>query len=192
MYHSFKDCKKFNYRNGLEKNVELSINRNTITYYNRSKKTHININNIIGISYGPKTHTFTLVKKCKPWLTMSFILKNRTYDFQVEKFMNIITIRNIIKKFYPNCYIETADFINKKFKKMLHKDKDPNQNYKEWLNYIIDSNNNLIPFNIECPICLDVITKNDNFILKCRHNYHEECIKMVTDKKCPMCRVIYI
>ena len=76
----------------------MSINKDLITYYNKNKKTHIRIDDIIGIIYGPKTYTFQNVKKCKPWLTLSFILRNRTYDFQMNKYMDILLIRNFIKK----------------------------------------------------------------------------------------------
>ena len=66
MYQYYSNIKKFNYKNGIEKNVDLSINKDLITYYNKNKKTHIRIDDIIGIIYGPKTYTFKNVKKCKP------------------------------------------------------------------------------------------------------------------------------
>ena len=192
MYHSFINCKKFNYKNGIDKDIYISINKHQISYYNKSKKKDINMSDIIGFVYGPKTYTFKKVKKCKPWLTFSVILQDRTYDFQMNKYIDIILIRNFIKKHNPLCNLDNIKKINHNFRLMLNRDKDISLTYREWINNIQDSHNNLIPYNNECPICLDIIEKKDEFILQCRHNYHKNCILMVVDKKCPVCREIYI
>lgn len=192
MYHCFKNCKKFNYKNGIEKDVDISINSNIITYYSKNKKKHIKINKIIGLVYGPKTHTFINVKQCKPWLTISCILPDRTYDFQLDRFMNVLVMRNFIKKHNPICNLDNIKKINHNYRLMLNRDKDISMTYRDWIRRIQDSHNNLIPYNNECPICLENIKESDNFILKCRHNYHKECIILVMDKKCPVCREIYI
>ena len=42
----------------------------------------------------------------------------------------------------------------------------------------------------ECCICMDDLNNEKTQILKCRHRFHEECIKewYGTDRTCPLCR----
>tara|TARA_R110000851_G_scaffold118914_3_gene246482 strand:- start:5269 stop:5658 length:390 start_codon:yes stop_codon:yes gene_type:complete len=43
---------------------------------------------------------------------------------------------------------------------------------------------------IECPICLDIINREDLTLSSCGHKYHKECYKELLEKdgKCAMCR----
>ena len=71
---------------------------------------------------------------------------------------------------------------------MVNRDKG-NDTYLKWFNSIRYKNTPNIPYNTECPICLDTIDIDKQYILNCRHNYHEECIGIVNNHLCPMCRV---
>ena len=48
-----------------------------------------------------------------------------------------------------------------------------------------------IDTNIDCSICLDPFINNNNYILRCGHKYHKECVKIwikqSNNKKCPTC-----
>ena len=39
-----------------------------------------------------------------------------------------------------------------------------------------------------CPICLDNVDQNDDAELKCNHAHHIECVKLLRDNVCPVCR----
>ena len=47
--------------------------------------------------------------------------------------------------------------------------------------------------SLECTICIDHLDYNhpDSAFLECGHTFHFECIRRVTDKKCPNCRRVY-
>ena len=49
---------------------------------------------------------------------------------------------------------------------MFNKDKNNDMTYREWLKQIQQSHNNLVPYNNECPICLENIEIQDRFILQ--------------------------
>ena len=187
MFLFITECIKYNYNNGKNKPVDITIDDNNFTYSNGFKRTTIQLKNIIGLSYGPRTTTFNNVNKCKPWLICSFILRNRTYDFEFKRFMDIMSLQYILKKYNPLCHIEKKETISYYFKKMIHRDKDNNtNNYCQWFKTIKYSN--VTPYNHECPICLDNIPVDNQHILRCKHNYHPECIELVNNHLCPMCR----
>lgn len=187
MFLFITDCIKYNYNNSKTKNVDITIDNNSFIYSNGFKRTNIPIHNIIAIMYGPQTTTFKNVTKCKPWLVCSFILENRTYDFEFKRFMDIMAIQYMFKKNNPECYIENKKIISYHFGKMVNRDKG-NDTYLKWFNSIRYKNTPNIPYNTECPICLDTIDIDKQYILNCRHNYHEECIGLVNNHLCPICR----
>ena len=98
MFLFITDCIKYNYNNSKTKNVDITIDNNSFIYNNGFKRTNIDIKDIIAIMYGPQTITFKNVTKCKPWLVCSFILANRTYDFEFKRFIDIMGIQYMFKK----------------------------------------------------------------------------------------------
>lgn len=43
----------------------------------------------------------------------------------------------------------------------------------------------------QCSICLDPIFGLESIILDCDHNFHNECLSKIKQKKCPLCRVSF-
>ena len=178
------DCIKFNYSNSKSKPITLIINKEKIVYNNKT----ILLKDIIGIIYGPNTTTYKYVKICKPWLTISIILDWRTYDFQLSNFNDILSLFTFIKKLKLNIFLPKKSNVSEHFKQLIFNNKPNDINYREWFNNIKESNN-IIPYNNECPICLELINLNSSTILKCRHNYHTNCIALIQKKECPLCRL---
>ena len=40
----------------------------------------------------------------------------------------------------------------------------------------------------QCSICLETLGSKKIRTLECNHNFHEECLKGVRNKQCPLCR----
>ena len=181
----FTDCIKFNYSNSKSKPITLIINQEKIAY-NQNKS--INLKDIIGIIYGPNTTTYKYVKICKPWLTISIILDWRTYDFQLSNFNDIISLFTFIKKLKLNIFLPKKSNVSEYFKKLILNHKPNDIDYRQWFKTIKD-NANILPYNNDCPICLEKININNSTLLKCGHNYHPNCISLIQKKECPLCRL---
>jgi len=44
----------------------------------------------------------------------------------------------------------------------------------------------------ECCICFELLESTHTVSLKCQHHFHLECIKQITNNKCPLCRATII
>jgi hypothetical protein len=53
-----------------------------------------------------------------------------------------------------------------------------------------DINSSALSSSNDCPICLEVIKKNNNIVTDCRHCFHKECLFIHNREKntCPICR----
>jgi len=48
----------------------------------------------------------------------------------------------------------------------------------------------MLYINEECSICLDIL--RENYILtECNHHFHKECINLIVNNKCPLCRNVF-
>ena len=195
------ECNKFNYINGSKSRRQIWIIGNDIFYTNSFKTdkntvlNEIKIENLVGIIYGTRGSTFSLVKNCIPWRCITFITRTCSYDFELNDFNNILAIVRLFSH-YKHIKIPLTRHIIK-FKDWLIKSykNNTNLNYmylynmyneeknKKNINVLENNNDN------ECPICWEKI--NDNKItLKCSHSYHTNCIDtwLLKNDTCPYCR----
>lgn len=94
------------------------------------------------------------------WLDLDYICDNWNENWDWDKLVSKFTLEELQK---------------------IHKTK------------IVEGNCNLIGFNDECMICLDLIKSdviNDFIVLKCLHQYHQECLEKWRYKSnsCPLCK----
>lgn len=189
---------KFNYKNKKIRKTHVHINiHESQIYYENSCKNKKKINNIVGIIYGPVTTRFIKENKIKnPYLCLSIIRQDRTYDFLFESINDLkiflsrtktfINSRNVgihqftpayinfvIRKCINNLNINnTETFINNIISKWDFTTNKIKQRkifkYSPSLNY----------FNNEgCMICLDEFVIGEScFLFSCKHLYHYNCV----------------
>ena len=219
------DVIKYNYSNGRSNMRNLCIQNGRITCIKRGCCGSYELHNVIGLVHGPVTTTFKnkLEKKMLvvPYLCLSFIAQNRTYDYQflsieslklfLEETYNILPPGNITWKrlhYYTTEYIDFCIQVIESNRINYMAD-----GIKAWndslIRYRWDINNNspynnsmVYPgtiINSDCCICItDFIDKDLCYKLPCGHGLHMECAKMFfsshnNNEKCPLCRadIIY-
>ena len=79
-------CIKYSYTDGSPARRRLDIKDCSIRYSRPGglTSTTINLANVRGATYGPRTTTFEKVRECIPWLVLSLITADRTYDFEFK------------------------------------------------------------------------------------------------------------
>ena len=150
------EAKKYNYTNFKKHNSGIIVNDNEIYYINGRQK-YVAIKNILGITIGPLTYTWKKACVNKPFLCISFILLERTYDFILE------SIRDLKKFILSTRKLKQSDFnedINNQLIKPLH-------TYKfRYINYIVqkclEQNH-----DIDSDFFINKINKNWDFINNC-------------------------
>lgn len=197
--------KKYNYNNSKLKNTILKLKTNPeLKIYYKSRINifkKIDIENLIGIIYGPRTITFSNVKECIPQLCLSLVLRNRTYDLEFNNLEEIINLCEKLRNYNPNLKIpDNIDMIKFKYNWINNNlsNTDFFDKYKLWISTFISIENlrikediNIEKNDFQCSICIDNIADNELFITKCRHYFHIECIKlwMKESNSCPNCRL---
>ncbi len=83
------NCIKYSYKSGDAGKRTIHIRDNVIAYRGSWTSNKIDISKIRGIAYGPRTITFNMVKECIPWLIVSIITEDRTYDFEFKTLHNL-------------------------------------------------------------------------------------------------------
>jgi hypothetical protein len=204
-------CIKYSYKTGDTAKRTIDIKDNVIAYRGTWTSNAVDINEIRGIAYGPRTITFNMVKECIPWLIVSIITADRTYDFEfktlhsLKRFISAMHLVNRNRN--HNMVIPQLEHIdmdnlwmrfnhNANILKMFQ-----NPKWSSWLNNrnrkyrIVRSKNMTTSHNdhdTSCSICLDECQDND-FVcqLICGHAFHIECISewFKTSFTCPLCRV---
>ena len=205
------NCIKYSYKSGDAGKRTIHIRDNVIAYRGSWTSNKIDISKIRGIAYGPRTITFNMVKECIPWLIVSIITEDRTYDFEFK------TLHNLKR------FISAMHLVNSKRENVMvipqleHIDMDnlwmrfnhnatilkifKNPKWSNWLNNrsrkyrIVRSRNKTVMHDHDdtcCSVCLDEYS-NDEFVcqLICGHAFHIECIAewFKTSFTCPLCRV---
>ena len=197
---------KYNYNNYNKRKTILTINSNNTFNYLSKVNYNKSLKNIIGIILGPLTYTWQNVTPItKPYLCVSFVSHERTYDFKLDsvgdlKLLLMLTKNvnayctkreeykllhsyklkyiNHVIRYCRNNYNDNQHISREKFKEdlVLNWDFDNNK-LKENNSLCID--NNIIDniYNKEgCLICLEEFAVNQECILfDCNHLLHKEC-----------------
>lgn len=204
-------CIKYSYKTGNTRKRTINIKDDRIIYRGNLTSSIIHYDKIKGIAYGPRTITFNMVRECIPWLILSIITEDRTYDFEFKTMQNLkrfIISMHIINRKRDNIMVipqlEHIDMDNLWMQRhnnatILKIFKNPK--WSNWLNNrnrkyrIIRSENKTLAHehnDISCSVCLDEYS-DDEFIcqLVCGHAFHIECIAEWFKKSftCPLCRI---
>ena len=205
-------CIKYSYKTGKPGKRQIDITSNTVKYYKNMWNTgsSVDIDQIRGIAYGPRTSTFNMIKECIPWLIASIITPDRTYDFEfktlhgLKRFISILlSINNELNNTMIIPQLEHIDMdkiwmqqhTNSVVLKIFK-----NPKWNSWLNNrsrkyrIIKSKNRKISYDNDencCSICMDTYNDTD-FVcqLTCDHTFHISCIGQWLERSftCPLCR----
>jgi len=189
----------------------MGLTSKTVKYYKNIWKnsSSVDIDQIRGVAYGPRTSTFNMVKECIPWLIVSIITPDRTYDFEfktlhgLKRFISILlSINNEMNNTMIIPQLEHID-IDKVWMQqhnnstVLRLFKNPKWN--NWLNNrnrkyrIIKSKNRVISYDDDncCSICMETHEDTD-FVcqLICDHTFHIPCVGHWFERSftCPLCR----
>jgi hypothetical protein len=202
------DVIKYNYKNFQKRNTNLCLKFNnsnrqlvSIHYKSRNGKQKP-ITNMIGIIYGTRTTTFEHIDYCIPWLCISMVRHDRTYDFQFKHHYQLIWFlyhtkilgNHTISQSLPQAILkislempikEDETYVIYFYRLLKHfKSNEYAKMYK------------IKNKSIECPICLDI--KSPVIILKkCHHKFCKTCIdshidysmKHTNKLACPLCRM---
>lgn len=211
-------CKKFSYKASKSKNSSLNIINNEIFYKANNKFKPI-LGNIVGIIIGSSTTTFSKMQPSEynPWKCLSIICRNRTYDFEFEKYNDVSLFLFAIRLLKNHEGYRLHNISRSKLKLLkemceefwMPEDDDWLEcftSYKDWYNYFILKNDDYIlatfsnkqrkvcPDHLigeECSICLEKFLDVGHYIeLPCKHFFHKECLKnwVAKKKQCPLCR----
>lgn len=174
-------------------NLLNSENESCIRYIKKSKIS-ASIDNIIGVTFGSQTTTFMNVKKCKPWLCLSFILLSRTYDFEFLSYADLHRFCNLLSEKHRKLLDFTKIFAFKEKCKTMTK--KSTETYVDFFKRVF-ANTLYCKCSIsnDCPICLE--NQNDNIKLPCEHIFCKNCFvnwskTSVVQKRrilCPLCRI---
>ena len=211
-------CKKFSYKASKPKNSSIIIKDDEIFYKSKNKFKPIN-DNINGFIIGSLTTTFAKLSPLnyKPWKCISIICRNRTYDFEFEKYndLSLFLFATRLLRNKDGSRLHNISQSKVKLLKEICEDfwmpEDDNWmkcfiSYKDWYDYFILKNDDYIlstfsnkqrkicPDHLigeECSICLEKFLDVGHYIeLPCKHFFHKECLKnwVAEKKQCPLCR----
>ena len=219
IYSKTMSINKFNYKNSYARSSEITVefyrtrqhsNRTgeredklkSISYVKRNGNK-VAITNIIGIVYGTQTTTFNNVKDCNPWLCVSLIKLDRTYDFQFDHYYELIWFLYKTKRIYHNIPESRPMKI---YECLLKNKKNLDETYRDFFKRLSEIVNEDIFQNIfrkrvklknceECSICLDQIVHLRQ-LKCCTHNFCKDCIirwakerrQIKQPVNCPLCR----
>lgn len=149
--------------------------------------------------------------------TLDYIIKNSIYDINnynnlvnLDNFYNFINKELIFRDDNENINIK-HEFIEltlteneQNIYDKLFNDTEHDEVYKslfflEYYKYNFiksyNENNNVMYYNNKCPICLDIIEKNNTCIVNCGHHFCKDCLRKFINKNdknnkyvCPLCR----
>ena len=210
IYEKHIDIIKFNYNDSVGRTTQLRLDlikgkESPVRMYYKDKRGRwINMENIIGIVLGSRTTTFENVSDCNPWLCISIIKLTRTYDFQFNKYFELIWFLYHTRATYSHD-ITYKDSINIHKICLLH-NKLESETYVRYYNRMIEliklqSFDKIYKLtNVEnfCPLCIETTTQNAK-LLACKHIFCKNCITeyikftVIHEKKrisCPLCRKI--
>jgi len=202
------DVIKYNYKNFQKRNSNLCLKFNksdrqlvSIYYKSRNGKQKP-IANMMGMIYGTRTTTYENVDDCIPWLCISIVRHDRTYDFQFKHHYQLIWFlyhTKILCNHKISQSLPLAIF-NTSLKMPIEQDETYVIYFYRLLKHLRSNEYTKIykikNKSIECPICLDI--KSPEIILKkCRHKFCKECIdshidystKHTNKLTCPLCRI---
>jgi hypothetical protein len=212
-------CIKYSYTNGTPRKRQIKVSEDEILYCKTtttwSCNTVININSVKGVTYGPRTTTFNMVKECIPWLIISIITANRTYDLEFktlnslkhfisflvafnDKSGNTMTLPQIEHIEMDRIWMQQHNnaAVLKIFKNPKWNSWSNNRNRKYRIIKSRNRNKKKILHedndNNCCCICTDEYDDTD-FVcqLICDHIFHISCIAQWFEQSftCPLCRV---
>ena len=189
---------KYNYKDSRSYSTKLIIitkNKNTYLVYRRKTSEYKRIVKIRGIVFGSRTATFKKVRQCIPSLCISVVCMDRTYDFQLENQVKLLSFLGKIQRIIPHdIKFIMIDTIAKKTATIS---KHVGENYVEYFKKIITLIKFKIvdDFSLECPICYTVDNTNLQLV-NCKHIFCKQCIttwentcmKCSNKFSCPLCR----
>ena len=201
------DVIKYNYNNSERRacRLVLEFRRDQtladIFYISKSGHKKCLYKNIIGVSYGTRSTTYANVDDCIPWLCVSLVRRDRTYDFQFNHHYELIWFLHHTNFIYAHninyslplklsniceqqekLYDETYVVYFTRILKFL-KTQEFAKIYK------------IQPMSsYDCPICFEATTCNVR-LKSCTHIFCKECMDShirysLTNNKvdCPLCR----
>ena len=188
---------KYNYKDSRSYSTKLLIitkNKITSLVYRRKTSEYKKIVRIRGIVFGSRTGTFKKVRHCIPSLCISVVCMDRTYDFQLENQVKLLSFLGKVQRIVQHdIKFIMIDAIAKKIATIS---KRVDENYTEYFKKILI----LIKFKIlndshECPICYTVDNTNLQLV-NCKHIFCKQCITTWETKchecnkkfSCPLCR----
>jgi len=207
-YFKHIDVIKYNYKNSAARSSTLTLEfsnpeQNMVgIYYTGKRGKSKKIANILGIVFGTRATTFAHVKECKPWLCISIIRPDRTFDFQFNHYYELIWFLYHTNRHYHDTWHRMPMQI---YKISQYNNIKKNETYVTYFYRLLDCLT-LKEFekiyqklnsteHHDCPICLD--TKDNTVQLKtCKHIFCKECIDQLivsslknnNQLKCPLCR----
>ena len=202
------DVIKYNYKNSQKRHSSLCLKfnrsaRKLVSFYYKSRNgKQKQITNMIGIIYGTRTTTFKNVNDCAPWLCISVIKIDRTYDFQFKQHYELIWFLYHTNITYNHGIKQSLPLAS--YKASLKIPINSNENYVVYFSRLLiylkymeyRKIYKILPQSVECSICLDTISPS--IILKrCKHKFCKSCIdnhieystKHTNKLACPLCRI---
>ena len=205
------NCIKYSYKSGTARKRVISIKNDDVTYHGMWNTTAIDTDKIRGISYGPRTITFNMIKECTPWLIVSIITEDRTYDFEfktlhyLKRFISAMHAINRRKNYtmvIPQLEHIDMDSLWMIFSCHINIPRSVTSiKWSDWLNTrsrkykVIRSKSRTAVYDEHkgcCSICLDNYPDDEMVCeLVCGHAFHIRCISEWFKRSftCPLCRV---
>ena len=196
------DVIKYSYRKSIPRKTKLQLlinktNRNKYMYIHYSKKYNKPklIDNIIGIIFGTRTRTYKKIIQCKPWLCISIVREDRTYDFEFKLFGELIYFLIEMKYFFPD--LINISKIREFRQQCILIEKQVSETFVNYFNRLYFDSVYKRQFEAnECPVCLE--NQSDNiklaacdhiFCNQCFVKWSASCLSRHSRITCPLCRI---
>jgi len=203
-------CTKFSYTKGNAGSRTVSLDEDVLTY-SKSRSVFnqvVPLRHVRGVVYGPRTTVFSLVKSCTPWLVLSFITSDRTYDFEFRTMGELTECLDILRYYKTHhdarIVVPSGDHIGIDRAWMetnvqgVRSFKRPD--WRRWISMRSCKHKEVVAVGDACAegdqsqtccICQDHYADGDIICeLPCSHIYHSSCIAtwLNRSRTCPVCR----